>query len=141
MEFSLTDAVLTINGEQITGFENAQDAISIAPVGDDGDITYGVNGDGIFVHSCNQGAIVTIKILQHARANKLLNDLRNNQVKNSRNSASNLIVYEDLRNGDKFTLTDCWFTTPPTHARGTSHNGNTWTLKSMGSDIQLTAGK
>lgn len=141
MEFSLSDAVLTINGEQITGFENAQDAISIAPNGDDGDITFGTNGDGVFIHSCNQGATVTIKILQHAKANKLLNDLRNNQVKNSRSSKSNLIVYEDLRNGDKITITDAWFTTPPTIARGTSHNANTWTLKAITADFQLTEGK
>lgn len=140
MEFSLKDAVLTINGTRITGFENAQDAISVAPVGDDGDVTYGIDGKAVFIHSCNQGVVVTIKILQHADANKLLNDLRTVQVKNSRSSTPNLIVYEDLRNGDKFTITDCWFTTPPTHARGTSHNGYTWTLKSSNSEIKLSGG-
>ena len=36
--FSLDDCVLTINGEELRGFENAQDAIVITPIGDDGDI-------------------------------------------------------------------------------------------------------
>lgn len=141
MEFSLSDAVLTINGTRITGFENAQDAISIAPNGDDGDITYGTDGDGIFIPSCNKGATITIKILQHAQANKFLMDLRNEQVNNSRNTASNTISYKDLRNGDEFLLTKCWFTTPPTHARGTSHNGYTWTLKATKAEYKLTEGK
>ncbi|RKS86912.1 uncharacterized protein DUF3277 [Orbus hercynius] len=141
MEFSLSDAVLTINGNRITGFENAQDAISIAPIGDDGDITYGTSGDGVFVHACNQGATITIKILQHAAANKLLMDLRNEQVNNSKTSAPSTISYKDLRNGDEFLLTKCWFTTSPTHARGTSHNGYTWTLKATKAEFKLTEGK
>ncbi|WP_392561536.1 DUF3277 family protein [Orbus sturtevantii] len=139
--FALKDAVLTINGNEITGFENAQDAISIAPIGDDGDITYGISGNGVFVHSCNQGATVSIKILQHAQANKMFMDLRNSQVKDSLKATGNTIAFKDLRNGDEFLLTDCWFTTPPTHARGTSHNGYTWTLKAVLSNFTLTEGK
>ncbi|QHJ84910.1 MAG: hypothetical protein [Caudoviricetes sp.] len=139
--FALKDAVLTINGIEIVGFENAQDAISIAPAGDDGDLTLGVRGDSVFVHSCNQSATIAIKILEHAKANKILMDLRNNQVKNSLTATGNTISYKDLRNGDEFLLTDAWFTTPPTHARGTSHNGYTWTLKAAVADIKLTEGK
>lgn len=138
--FSLDDCVLTTNGIELRGFENTQDSISFAPVGDDGDITYGINGDGVFVHSCNQGATVTIKILQHAEANKILNELRNEQVKNSRTSQPCVISYKDLRNGDEFLLTGCWFTTPPTHARGTAHNGNTWTLKATKAEYKLEGG-
>lgn len=141
MEFSLNDGVLTINSTRLVGFENAQDAISIAPIGDDGDVTYGVDGDGVFVHSCNRGAIITIKILQHAEANKILMDLRNEQVGNSRNSTDNIISFKDLRNGDEFLLTGCWFTTPPTHARGTAHNGYTWTLKAIKAEYKLKGGK
>ena len=48
--FSLEDAIVTIDGVEITGYENAQDSISIAPAGDDGGITYGINGQGVFVH-------------------------------------------------------------------------------------------
>ena len=138
--FSLDDCVLTINGVELRGFENAQDTIVITPVGDDGDITYGINGDGVFVSSCNKGATIAIKGLQHAEMNRILNDLRTRQQNNMRTATGNIISFKDLRNGDEFTLTGCWFTTSPTHSRGTSHNGNTWTLKAVKADIKLTGG-
>lgn len=139
--FSLDDCVLTIDGIELRGFENAQDAIVITPVGDDGDITYGINGDGVFVSSCNKGATITIKGLQHAMMNKTLNDLRSRQINNMRTASGRTISFKDLRNGDEFLLTGCWFTTPPTHSRGTSHNSNTWTLKAVKAEIKLTEGR
>lgn len=138
--FSMEDAVLTIDGYEITGFENAQDVISIAPIGDDGDITYGINGTGIFVHSCNRGATVTIKTLQHTETNEKLNQLRNAQINNPTTATGKLITYKDLRNGDEFLLTGCWFTTSPTHARGTSHNGITWTFKATKAEYSIKGG-
>ncbi|WP_034855350.1 phage protein [Ignatzschineria larvae DSM 13226] len=138
--FSLDDCVLTINGIELRGFENAQDAVVITPVGDDGDITYGINGDGVFVSSCNKGATIAIKGLQHSEMNRILNDLRSRQINNMRTASGNIISFKDLRNGDEFTLTGCWFTTPPTHGRGTAHNGNTWTLKAVKAEIKLTEG-
>lgn len=138
--FSMEDAVLTIDGYEITGYENAQDSISIAPVGDDGDITYGINGKGVFVHSCNRGATVTIKTLQHTETNEKLNQLRNSQINNPTTATGKLITYKDLRNGDEFLLTGCWFTTPPTHARGTAHNGVTWTFKATKAEFDIKGG-
>ena len=138
--FSLDDCVLTINGVELRGFENAQDAIVITPVGDDGDITYGIDGDGVFVSSCNKGATIAIKGLQHATMNKTLNDLRSRQVNSMRTASANIISFKDLRNGDEFLLTGCWFTTNATHSRGTAHNGNTWTLKAVKAEIKLTEG-
>lgn len=139
--FSLQDAVLTIDGTEISGFEGAQDAISITPIGDDGAITRGVNGDGVFVHTSNQGATIELKIIQHAEANKILMDLRNEQVKNPTGSVSHVISYKDLRNGDEVLMTSCWFTTPPTIARGNAHNGYTWKLEAVKTEFSITAGK
>lgn len=139
--FSLDDCVLTINGVELRGFENAQDAVVITPVGDDGDITYGIDGDGVFISSCNKGATIAIKGLQHAEMNKTMNDLRSRQVNNMRTATANTISFKDLRNGDEFLLTGCWFTTNTTHGRGTAHNGNTWTLKAVKADFKLTGGK
>lgn len=138
--FSLEDAVLTIDGYEITGYENAQDSISIAPIGDDGDITYGINGEGVFVNTCNKGATVTIKTLQHTETNEVLNQLRQEQINNPTKATSKLIAYKDLRNGDEFLLTGCWFTTPPTIARGTAHNGLTWTLKATKAEFNIKGG-
>jgi len=138
--FSMEDAVLTIDGYEITGYENAQDSISIAPVGDAGDITYGINGEGVFVHSCNRGAMITIKTLQHSETNEKLNQLSNAQINNPTTATGKLITYKDLRNGDEFLLTGCWFTTLPTHARGTSHNGVTWTFKATKAEFNIKGG-
>ncbi|MDF7667449.1 DUF3277 family protein [Orbaceae bacterium ESL0727] len=138
--FSLEDAVLTVDGIEITGYENAQDAISIAPLGDDGELTYGIGGNGVFIHSCNHGATVTLKTLQHSETNQRLNELRNHQINNPTTAKGLLITYKDLRNGDEFLLTGCWFSTPPTHARGTSHNGVTWTFKATKAEFKLKGG-
>lgn len=138
--FSLEDAILTIDGIEITGYENAQDSISIAPAGDDGSITHGINGQGVFVHSSNRGATVTIKTLQHSEINETLNRLRNEQISSPSKATAKLITYKDLRNGDEFLLSGCWFSTPPTISRGTSHNGMTWTFVATKAEIKIKGG-
>ncbi|PHM54533.1 phage protein [Xenorhabdus sp. KK7.4] len=138
--YNHAQGILTISGYEITGFENATDALSIAPVGDDGDTTYGVNGNGVFVASCNTGMILTLKLLQHTPDNEFLNKLRNIQNNTPKAFSPLHIYYKDTMNGDEIVLEQCFFTTPPTHARGTGHNGVTWTLKSISSTINLKKG-
>lgn len=133
-------SVLTISNYNITGFENAQDAIVIAPVGDDGDITYGVNDDGVFVHSSNKGGIITIKLLQHCESNAFLNDLRNTQINYPKSFSPIPVYFKDTLNGDEIFLAECFFTTPPTHTRGTGHNTTTWTLKATKMETKLKKG-
>lgn len=139
--FSFENAVITVDGVRITGFENAQDGITITQSNDDGDLTAGTKGDAVFIDSCNRITTVTMKILQHTYANEFLMDMRNNQINNPRTAKSFDISYIDLRNGDEIHLTDCWFTTKPVHSRGTAHNGYTWTFKAVKSNDKLRGGR
>lgn len=135
--YSLDSCRLEIGSFTITGLESASDSISFAPVGDDGDMTYGTNGDAVFVHSSNKGYTVTIKTLQHTETNQILNDLRNDQVNYPRTAKPLPIYFKDLINGDEIYLTNCYFTTPPTITRGNAHNSMTWTLKGVMTNIKL----
>lgn len=61
--------MVSINGYEITAFDESADALSIAPVGDDGAWTFGANGRGVYVFSGNQSGILTLKLLQHSADN------------------------------------------------------------------------
>ncbi|CDG96675.1 conserved hypothetical protein [Xenorhabdus bovienii str. puntauvense] len=139
-QYNHAQSILTISGYEITGYENTGDALNIAPVGDDGDITYGVNGNGVFVATCNKGMILTIKLLQHCADNEFLNNLRNIQINTPKAFSPLHIYYKDTINGDEILLESCFFTTPPTATRGTTHNGTAWTLKSTTSTMKLKKG-
>ncbi|MBD2785379.1 DUF3277 family protein [Xenorhabdus sp. DI] len=138
--YNHSQAILTISGYEISGFENAADALSIAPVGDDGDITYGVNGNGVFVATCNKGMILTLKLLQHCADNEFLNKMRSMQINTPKAFSPLHVYYKDTMNGDEIMLEGCYFTTPPTITRGTAHNGVTWTLKATTSTMNLKKG-
>ncbi|MDE1487663.1 DUF3277 family protein [Xenorhabdus bovienii] len=139
-QYNHAQSILTISGYEITGYENTGDALNIAPVGDDGDPTYGINGNGVFVAACNKGMILTLKLLQHCADNEFLNKLRNIQNNTPKAFSPLHVYYKDTMNGDEIMLEQCFFTTPPTITRGTTHNGVTWTLKSISSTINLKKG-
>ncbi|CAQ85195.1 MULTISPECIES: phage protein [Photorhabdus] len=139
-QYNHANSILTISGYEISGYENAADALNFAPVGDDGDITYGINGDGVYVATCNKGLIITIKLLQHCESNEYLNNLRNTQINIPKAYTPAYIYYKDVINGDEIIAERCFFTTPPTITRGTAHNTMTWTLKSTKSTMKLKKG-
>lgn len=139
--YSLENTTLTIGGYSVSsGLEDASDSIAFAPNGDDGDITYGTNGEGVFVHTCNKGGVITIKCLQHTETNQILNDLRNDQNNFSQNFSGVPVYFKDLANGDEIFATNCFFTTPPTITRGNAHNTMTWTLKAIKMTMNLKEG-
>ncbi|NBM97334.1 phage protein [Proteus sp. G2660] len=122
-------SILTINGYEITAFDESGDSISVAPIGDDGAFTIGASGGGVFVFTGNESATLTIKLLQHSADNKFLSDLRN-QILNSQSAPAPIEFYlKDTWNGDEIVGHVGFFTTPPTIARGTSHNPTQWVLQ------------
>lgn len=122
-------SILTINGYEITAFDESADSISIAPAGDDGAFTIGANGRSIFIFTGNESGTLTIKLLQHSTDNKFLADLRN-QILNSQSAPTPMEFYfKDTWNGDEIVGHVGFFTTPPATARGTAHNATQWVMQ------------
>ncbi|MDF7679104.1 DUF3277 family protein [Enterobacteriaceae bacterium ESL0689] len=122
-------SILSLNGYEITAWDESSDSFSLAPVGDDGAYTIGAGGRGVFVFTGNESGILTFKLLQHSADNKFLCDLRN-QILNSQSAPTPIEMYfKDTWNGDELVGQAGFFTTPPTHARGTAHNPNTWIIQ------------
>lgn len=122
-------SVLTLNGYEITAWDESTDSFSLSPIGDDGAYTIGAAGNGVFVFTGNESGVLTFKLLQHSEDNKFLSDLRN-QILSSQSAPTPIEMYmKDTWNGDEFVGHAGFFTTPPTHSRGTGHNPNTWTIQ------------
>lgn len=122
-------SILTINGYEITAFDESADSLSIAPVADDGAFTLGANGRSVYVFTGNESGTLTLKLLQHSADNNFLSDLRN-QILSSQSAPTPMEFYfKDTWNGDEIVGHVGFFTTPPTTARGTSHNPTQWTMQ------------
>ncbi|MGJ5719635.1 phage protein [Morganella sp. B601] len=122
-------SILMLNGYEITAFDESSDSLSIAPVGDDGAMTVGAAGRAVFVFTGNESGTLTIKLLQHSADNEFLSGLRNH-ILNSQSAPTPVEMYfKDTWNGDEIIGERGFFTTPPTQARGTGHNAQTWTLQ------------
>ncbi|MDF7681186.1 DUF3277 domain-containing protein [Enterobacteriaceae bacterium ESL0689] len=94
-------STLSLNGYEITAWDESSDSFSLAPVGDDGAYTIGAGGRGVFVFTGNESGILTFKLLQHSADNKFLCDLRN-QILNSQSAPTPIEMYfKDTWNGDE----------------------------------------
>ncbi|EQB4333134.1 phage protein [Providencia stuartii] len=121
--------MVSINGYEITAFDESADSIAIAPVGDDGAFTIGASGRGVYVFTGNESATLTLKLLQHSEDNQFLSNLRN-QILSSQSAPTPLELYiKDTWNGDEIVGHVGFFTTPPTVTRGASHNPIQWTIQ------------
>ncbi|TDB43206.1 phage protein [Photorhabdus luminescens] len=122
-------SILTLNGYEITAFDESADSVAIAPIGDDGTYTIGASGRGVFVFTGNESGTLTIKLLQHSEDNKFLMDLRNLMINNPKIFTPIEMYFKDTLNGDEIMGSRGFFTTPPTISRGTGHNAMTFVIQ------------
>jgi len=128
VKYDHKQSVLALSGYNITAFDESGDSLSIAPAGDIGAYTIGAGGRGVFVATGNESGTLTLKLLQHSEDNQFLSNQYNLQVSSLKAFTPIEMYFKDTINGDELVGTRGYFTTPPTTARGTSHNAATWTI-------------
>ena len=131
---------LKLNSIKIDGLASGSDSISLARNEGMGSHTFGLDGRGVWVHNTNKSGQLTIKLQQHAKANKILTDWANAQDDLLTSELLSLEI-KDLINGDTVSGVNGRILTPTNYVRGTEHNDNTWVIEFERVSINLEEGK
>ncbi|QIG73255.1 putative structural protein [Rhizobium phage RHph_N17] len=70
--YSMKNVAATVNGQPVIGFWDGDDAVSVAPLADVGQMMVGADGSSIFSQSANEGATITLRLQHTSPTHKLL---------------------------------------------------------------------
>lgn len=70
--YSAKNVAATVNGQQVQGLWDGDDAITIEPLADDGTMMVGADGSSIFSQSANEGATITLRLQHTSPTHRLL---------------------------------------------------------------------
>ncbi|MED6004940.1 MULTISPECIES: DUF3277 domain-containing protein [Enterobacteriaceae] len=126
-EYSHKRFIVTINGENIDGWDDSTDSFVFAPVGDAGAFTSAF-GNSVWVDSGNYAETCTLKFLQHHPNNGFLQKLFNDQRRDlSEANRIQLRAYDPV-NGEEITAVNGRIQNQGSFTRGSGHNPNTWVI-------------
>ena len=119
------------------GSTNAEEGISIEPIGDKNTMTIGADGGGMHSLHADRSGTVTVRLLKTSPVNKQLMDLYRLQTTNPANHGRNTITVRDVRRGDVAVAQECAFKKLPGNQWATVGNTIEWMFDAVHIDEKL----
>jgi hypothetical protein len=126
--YSFQNTVMLINGVEITGWAEGDDAIKIARLNDSASHKIGAGGDMVVSISADKSGTFTFKLQQTSSANKYLMGLCALQEGGAKTFVPVNCLFQDSYRNDLATGTIGYIKRPPELARGTQANDQEWTV-------------
>ncbi|QQM29294.1 DUF3277 family protein [Martelella lutilitoris] len=126
--YGMVNVSSTIDGQQVTGLWDGDDAISIAPMTDKGTMLVGADGSSIFSVSANGGATITIRLQHKSPTHRLLTQkLARQKALGGAFSGFPATVF-DTSSGEGGSADRCFIQSAPTKNNGTNATVREWVL-------------
>lgn len=126
--FGMINTSNMVDGQQIQGLWDGDDAISIAPLADKGTMMIGADGSALFSVSANKGATISIKLMHTSPTHRLLmQKLKRQQALASPATAFPVTAY-DTASGEGGTADKCFIQSAPTDTKGINATVREWVL-------------
>lgn len=124
--YSFLDTVMLVNGNEITGWAEGDDAINIARREDSASDMVGADGEMAVALSANRSGELTIRLKQTAASNAYLSSL----VAAMENGAfvPVFVQFKDTRGNDLGSGTQGYIRRPADMQRGTGINTQEWVI-------------
>ncbi len=126
-EYSFLDTLLLVNGVEISGFDEGDDAITLDRVNDSASDKVGVDGEMTVSISSDRRGDVTFRVMQSSDSNTYLGGL----VSGMENGAfvPIFLQFKDTRGGDLGSGTQGYIRKPAPMTRGENANGQGWIIR------------
>lgn len=126
--YSAKNVAATVNGQAVQGLWDGDDAITIAPLADDGVMLVGADGSSIFSQSANEGATITLRLQHTSPTHRLL--MQQLQVQRGRGVALTgfpvSIIDTDSQEGG--STDKAFIQTKPTDSKGVAAAVREWVI-------------
>lgn len=124
--FSFKDTILLVNGVEITGYDEGDDIITLARLGDSASHTIGADGEMTVSLSADRSGEVTFNIMQTSASNPILSGLITAQENGI--FVPVFVQFKDTRGGDIGSGTQGYIPKPADMTRGNSAQSQEWKI-------------
>ena len=126
--YSFKNVAATLNGQQILGFWDGDDAVSVAPITDVGSMLIGADGVGLFSQSANEGATITLRLQHTSPAHRLLHQLWARQKARGVRVTGFPFAFIDADSGEGGATSQCYIQAAPSDSKGVAAGPREWVL-------------
>lgn len=124
--FSFKDTILLVNGVPITGYDEGDDVISLARLGDSAAHSIGADGEMTVSLSADRSGEVVFNVMQTSSSNPYLSGLITAQENGA--FVPVFVQFKDTRGGDIGSGTQGYIPKPADMARGNSAQSQEWRI-------------
>jgi len=124
--YSFLNTILLVNAIPLTGFDEGDDAITLARLNDSSAHKIGVDGEMTVSISADRSGSITFRLMQSSDSNSYLSGL----VGAAENGAfvPIFVQFKDTQGGDIGSGTQGYITKPADMVRGENANGQEWVI-------------
>lgn len=126
--YSMKNVAVTIDGQNVLGVWDGDDAVVIAPLEDIGSMLVGADGSSIFSQSANEGATVTVRLQHTSPAHRLLHQRWARQRAKGVRLNGFPITVIDVDSGEGGSTDQAFIQTGPSDSKGTNATPREWVL-------------
>ncbi|MCO6407363.1 phage structural protein [Hoeflea alexandrii] len=126
--YSMVNVSATVDGQQVQGAWDGDDALIVTPGADKGTGLIGADGSGIFSISADKSASISIKLMHTSPTHRLLSQKMKRQQALGGAAASFPFNFIDTVSGEGGTADKCYIMTAPADSKGKNATVREWVL-------------
>lgn len=126
--YSMKNVAVTLDGQNVLGLWDGDDAVQIAPITDIGTMMIGADGSSIFSQSANEGATITLRLQHTSPAHRQLHQKWARQRARGVRVTGFPVSIIDVDSGEGGSTDQAFIQTAPTDAKGVAAATREWVL-------------
>lgn len=126
--YSFANVSATLDGRQVQGAWDGDDAIVVSPGADRGTGLIGADGSGIFSISADKSATISIKLMHTSPTHRLLMQKMKRQQALGAGASSFPFQFMDTASGEGGSADKCFIMTAPADSKGKNAVVREWVL-------------
>lgn len=124
----MKNVAATVDGQSVIGFWDGDDAATIEPLEDTGQMMVGADGSSIFSQSANEGATITLRLQHTSPTHRLLHQRHARQRARGVRVVGFPINVIDIDSGEGGSTDQAFIQRAPTDSKGTAAAVREWVL-------------
>lgn len=126
--YSMVSVSATLDGRQILGLWDGDDAIVVSPGADIGTMMIGADGSSLFSQSADRSARVNIKLMHTSPTHRQLMQKLKRQQQLGANGAAFPFSFMDSASGEGGSADKCYIQAAPADGKGKNATVREWVL-------------
>ncbi|MDO9417035.1 phage structural protein [Pararhizobium sp.] len=126
--YSALNVAATVDGQQVQGWWDGDDAIVVSPGADKGTGVIGGDGSGIFSISANRSATISIKLMHTSPTHRLLMQKEKRQQTLGADAKAFPFSFIDTVSNEGGSADRCFIQTSPSDSKGVNATVREWIL-------------